>query len=227
MTKKTKPEVISPMTQSHSLEVDIDKGLDVVGTSTAMKDAQHAKATSDSVKKASKSKTMDTYLKNQNRMLMSSISIADKKAAILVRLNTTIVSSLIVVEGFLSADLDLNKFILPVLIVGLSLSLLFAIMVAKPFSYTLYKVLNKIIKPKYPRLEQNNFFLIENVEFEEYEKSMNKVMASQELQFGNLTRFNYFMSRSISQKYVMLEVAYAFFMLTLFVVMLLYIFSKL
>ncbi len=224
MTKKIKADSVSP--SKGVVEAPIEAVETQVVTKGLQGNSVVAKSQAETVKKAAKSKTMDTYLKNQNRMLMSSISIADKKAAILVRLNTTIVSSLIVVEGFLSADLSLNKFILPVLIVGLSLSLLFAIMVAKPFSYTLYKVLNKIIKPKYPLLEENNFFLIENVAFEEYEKSMNKVMASQDLQFGNLTRFNYFMSRSISQKYVMLEVAYAFFMLTLFVVMVLYIFSK-
>lgn len=179
-----------------------------------------------SAKKTKQGKTLDTFLKNQNRLLMNSISIADKKAAILVRLNTTLVSSLIIFESYFEATANLSESIIPFLIVGLSLSLLFAILVAKPFSFSLYNILNNVIKSEYPKLEENNFFLIDKVPFAEYEESMEKVIQSQELQVGNLTRFNYFMSRSISQKFVMLEVAYGFFMITLVGVLVIYLFSK-
>jgi len=108
---------------------------------------------------------MGVYLKNQNRLIMSSISIADKKAAILIRINTAIISALIVFESYM------------------------------------YKVFNKIIKKKYPNLEENNFMIFEVPEFEKYELSMQKVLKSQNLQIGNLTRFNYFMSKSIARNY--------------------------
>ncbi len=179
-----------------------------------------------SISKALQSKTLDTFLKNQNRLLMSSISIADKKAAILVRLNTTLVSGLIVFEGYFEVNSNLNQYILPVLIIGLSISLLFAILVTKPFSFNLYRTLNKVIKVNYPKLEENNFFLIDDIPFHEYEESMEKVKNSQELQFGNLTRFNYFMSKSISKKFVLLEIAYSIFLLTLVIVLVLYLISK-
>jgi|GEM_PF-4579866 len=179
-----------------------------------------------SLSKALSSKTLDTFLKNQNRLLMSSISIADKKAAILVRLNTSLVSGLIVFESYFDANMNLNPYIVPFLIIGLSISLLFAILVSKPFSFTLYNTLNKIIKLNYPKLEENNFFLIEDIPFEEYEESMEKVIKSQKLQIGNLTRFNYFMSKSISKKFILLEIAYSIFLITLFGVLILYVVSK-
>ncbi len=179
-----------------------------------------------SLKKALQSKTLDTYLKNQNRLLMNSISIADRKAAILVRLNTTLVSSLIVFESYFAASAQLSPYLVPFLIIGLTLSLLFAILVSKPFSFTLYNILNKIIKKEYPKLEENNFFLIDNIPFDEYEESMEKVIKSPKLQLGNLTRFNYFMSRSISQKFILLEVAYSLFMLTLAGVLIIYVVSR-
>ncbi len=184
------------------------------------------KSKKKSLSKALQSKTLDTYLKNQNRLLMSSISIADKKAATLIRLNTTLVSGLIVLEGYFNANINLNQYIIPFLIIGLSISLLFATLVTKPFSFILYRILNKVIKADYPKLEENNFFLIDNIPFSEYEESMEKVIASQELQVGNLTRFNYFMSRSISRKFVLLEIAYSVFLITLFGVMILYLLSK-
>ena len=179
-----------------------------------------------SLNKALQSKTLDTFLKNQNRLLMSSISIADRKAAILVRLNTALVSGLIVFEGYFDPNINLNQYIIPVLIVGLSISLLFAILVTKPFSFNLYRTLNKVIKANYPKLEENNFFLIDKIPFDEYEESMEKVMNSQKLQIGNLTRFNYFMSRSISQKFVLLEIAYSIFLITVIGVLVLYLVSK-
>lgn len=189
-------------------------------------DPDKSKKKKKSLSKALQSKTLDTFLKNQNRLLMSSISIADKKAAILVRLNTSLVSGLIVFEGYFDANIKLNQYIIPVLILGLSVSLLFAILVTKPFSFNLYRTLKKVIMVNYPKLEENNFFLIDNIPFHEYEESMEKVMNSQELQIGNLTRFNYFMSRSISQKFVLLEIAYSIFLLTLVVVLILYLVSK-
>ena len=179
-----------------------------------------------SLSKALQSKTLDTFLKNQNRVLMNSISIADKKAAILVRLNTTLVSGLIVFEGYFDTNINLNQYIIPFLIIGLCLSLLFAILVTKPFSFILYRTLNKVIKVNYPKLEENNFFLIDSISFNDYEESMEKVMNSQKLQFGNLTRFNYFMSKSISQKFVLLEIAYTIFLITVVGVLILYLLSK-
>lgn len=168
-------------------------------------------------------KSFGVYLKNQNRLIMSSIAIADKKAAILIRVNTAIISALIVFEGYFEGNSSFNNQIIPILIIGLSISLIFAILAAKPFSYTMYKVFNKTIKKKYPNLEENNFMIFEVPEFDEYEDSMKKVLKSQNLQIGNLTRFNYFMSKSISRNYIQLEIAYTAFLITFLIVTILYV----
>jgi len=171
-------------------------------------------------------KSMGVYLKNQNRLIMNSISIADKKAAILIRINTAIISALIVFESYFEGNASFSKQIIPILIIGLSISLIFAILAAKPFSYIMYKVFNKIIKKKYPNLEENNFMIFEVPEFEKYEVSMQKVLKSQNLQIGNLTRFNYFMSKSISRNYLQLEIAYTTFLITFLIVVVLYIIAN-
>jgi len=171
-------------------------------------------------------KSMGVYLKNQNRLIMSSISIADKKAAILIRINTAIISALIVFESYFEGNTSFNNQIIPILIIGLFISLIFAILAAKPFSYTMYKVFNKTIKKKYPNLEENNFMIFEIPEFDKYELSMQKVLKSQNLQIGNLTRFNYFMSKSISRNYFQLEIAYTIFLITILIITVLYISSN-
>jgi len=168
-------------------------------------------------------KSFGVFLKNQNRLIMSSIAIADKKAAILIRINTAIISALIVFEGYFEGNSSFNNQIVPILIIGLSISLIFAILAAKPFSYTMYKVFNKTIKKKYPNLEENNFMIFELPEFNEYEDSMKKVLKSQNLQIGNLTRFNYFMSKSISRNFLQLEIAYTAFLITFLIVTIIYI----
>ena len=170
-------------------------------------------------------KSMGVYLKNQNRLIMNSISIADKKAAILIRINTAIISALILFESYFEGNTSFNNQIIPILIVGLSISLIFAILAAKPFSYTMYNAFNKI-KKKYPNLEENNFMLFEVPEFDKYELSMEKVLNSQNLQIGNLTRFNYFMSKSISRNYLQLEIAYTAFLITFIIITVLYISSN-
>jgi hypothetical protein len=171
-------------------------------------------------------KSFGVYLKNQNRLIMNSISIADKKAAILIRINTAIISALIIFESYFDGNASFAEKIIPVLIVGLSISLIFAILAAKPFSYTMYNVFNNTIKKKYPNLEENNFMLFEVPDFEEYELSMKKVLKSQNLQIGNLTRFNYFMSKSISRNYLQLEIAYTAFLITFLIVTVLYVASN-
>ena len=171
-------------------------------------------------------KTFGVYLKNQNRLIMNSISIADKKAAIMIRINTAIISALIVFENYFEGNVSFNNQIVPVLFIGLSISLIFAILAAKPFSYTMYNVFNKIVKKKYPRLEENNFMLFEVPNFDEYELSMKKVMNNQNLQIGNLTRFNYFMSKSISKNYMQLEIAYTAFLITFVIVTILFVISN-
>ncbi len=171
-------------------------------------------------------KSMGVYLKNQNRLIMNSIAIADKKAAILIRINTAIISALIVFESYFEGNASFNNQIILILIIGLSISLIFAILAAKPFSYIMYKVFNKIIKKKYPNLEENNFMIFEVPEFDKYELSMQKVLKSQNLQIGNLTRFNYFMSKSISRNYLQLEIAYTVFLITFLLVTVFYIRSN-
>ncbi len=222
--EKNKSENNASSKQENSLKKD--KGKLSSANNKNSNDGTKPKGKKKSLNNRLQSKTLDTYLKNQNRLLMNSISIADKKAAILIRLNTTLVSGLIVFEGYFVTNINLNHYIVPVLIVGLSASLLFAILVTKPFSFTLYRTLNNVIKARYPKLEENNFFLIDNIPFKEYEESMEKVINSQKLQLGNLTRFNYFMSKSISQKFVLLEIAYSIFFITLTGVLILYLLSK-
>ena len=170
-------------------------------------------------------KSLGIFFKNQNRLIMNSIAIADRKAAILIRVNTAIVSALIVFESYFKTTIGTNQYIIPTLIIGLSISLFCALLAAKPFSFTMFKVFRTVIKRKYPKLEANNFMLFEDVDFEAYEASMKKVVNSQDLQLGNLTRFNYFMSKSIAKNYFLLEVAYSFFILTLLVVGILYAIS--
>ena len=48
--------------------------------------------------------------------------------------------------------------------------------------------------------------------FDEYEKSMDKVVGSQELQIGNQVRANYALMKYIVTKYLLLDVAYGVFL---------------
>jgi len=171
-------------------------------------------------------KSVHTYLRNQNKVMVSSIAIADKKAAILIRINAAIVSGIIVFQSYIQANVQSGKLISVIIMIGIMISLILAILSAKPFGGFIRKYFAKEIEPKYPNLEENNFMVLDRKPLEEYEASMVKVLNSQDLQIGNQVRFNYILSSNIGYKYMLLDWAYNIFLLTFLVVAGVFLFSK-
>lgn len=171
-------------------------------------------------------KSMNTYLRNQNKVMVSSIAIADKKAAILIRINAAIVSGLVVFQNYINTNVESGKLISIILIVGIMISLILAILSAKPFGGLIRKFFIKEVEPKYPNLEENNFIVFDRTPLDEYEESMAKVLKSQDLQIGNQVRFNFVLSSSIGYKYVLLDWAYNIFLLSFIAVAIVFLVAK-
>lgn len=171
-------------------------------------------------------KSMHTYLRNQNKVMVSSIVVADKKAAILIRINVTIVSGLVVFQNFINENVASGHLISIILIIGIMISLILAILSAKPFGGLIRKFFIKEVEPKYPNLEENNFIVFDRTPLEKYEESMAKVLKSQDLQVGNQVRFNFVLSSSIGYKYVLLDWAYNIFLLSFISVSVLFLIAK-
>ena len=157
-------------------------------------------------------KALATFFRNQNKLMVSSMAIADRKAMIMIRINSLIVSVAMISFRFLDDSIHLGWLLGLILIIGTGGALVFAILAARPNNRFLMKIGEKEIFPSYPNLEERNFWVPEDASLQEYEQSMDKVVNSQELQIGNQVRFAYMIEKYLSAKYRLLDIAYNLFL---------------
>ena len=162
-------------------------------------------------------KSLQSFMRNQNKLMTSTIALLDRKAMILIRINSALVSGLIIFQEFIRGKVEFGQIITVVLVVGSLASLVLAILAVKPFANKFLKIYDNELMEGYKELKYNNFFLVDPISLKEYEKSMDKVIRSQELQIGNMVRINYILNMIVRKKYLILDWAYTIF-LTAFVV---------
>ena len=144
--------------------------------------------------------------------MVTSMAIADRKAMIMIRINSLIVSIGIVFYRFIDSSLPMGWLVGLILIVGTSAALIFAVLSAKPNRRFLHKAVFDEVIPNYPNLEDRNFWPPDDVTLEEYEKSMDLVVNDQRLQIGTQVRFAYVIEKYLAHKYKLLDVAYNLFL---------------
>lgn len=157
-------------------------------------------------------KALSTFFRNQNKMLVSSMAIADRKAMIMIRINSLLVTVVMVLYRYIDHGLPMGWLIALLLIIGTGLALVFAVLAARPNGRAMHKIDTEEIKPLYPNLEENNFWVGPEVSLTEYEESMDKLVKSQELQIGSQVRFNYVIEKYLAQKWRLLDISYNLFL---------------
>ncbi|MEM9001819.1 MAG: Pycsar system effector family protein, partial [Bacteroidota bacterium] len=159
-------------------------------------------------------KSMATYQRNQNKFLVNTLNQIDRKAAIMIRINTTLISGLVLFFNYVS-EIKGGTIIGTVLIVCCFVSLILAVMAAKP---TITKFMNehkrKIIS-KYPNPTHNLFIvgIMSHMSLEDYEKSYDELVQNQELQIGNQIRTHYIFETAVYKGFRMLEISYNAFII--------------
>ena len=88
-------------------------------------------------------KALSTYLRNQNKFIISSLAIADRKAMIMIRINSTLASALIVFHDYVADYVQQGGTIASILIVGSVISLVCSIMAAKPNGWQIHSIFKK------------------------------------------------------------------------------------
>lgn len=171
-------------------------------------------------------KSLHTYLRNQNKFEVSAISILDRKAAILIKICPTILSGLIVFHDYILENVVGGNLISIILLVGLLASLVLSIASTKPSNRGFNKIIKNQIKPMYPDKLENSFYTWEFDSFEDYEKVMEEVIKSQDLQLGNQIRANYILGKSNSKIAKYLDYAYNTFLLSFILAGIVFILAK-
>ncbi len=156
-------------------------------------------------------KTFQTFLRNQNKSLLSLYNVADKKSAIMIRINSTIVSAVVIFYKTIF-ELQYGNIICLILIISCLTSLLLALNASRPktFDNLLKANKNKGLKQE-ERLFLNT--VSREVDYEEYEKVYDKILRSQELQIKNLTLASYQIERNLQNTYINIELSYLAFMI--------------
>ena len=171
-------------------------------------------------------KSLQSYLRNQHKLMISTIALLDRKAMILIRINSTIVTALIVFQEYIIEHVLLGNVIGIILVIGALGSLILAILGVKPFAQKFIKLFEKDVLPNYSKLSENNYFLLEPMSLKAYEDSMDKVVRNQDLQIGNMVRINYVLNMIVRKKFLILDWAYNIFLASFILVTLVFIVSK-
>lgn len=177
--------------------------------------------------KAEPRKALSTFFRNQNKLDISLVSILDRKAAILIRICSTIISALIVFHDFIDNNVDNGHLISIVLMIGLMITLVLAILATKPFVSKMKKTKKTQIDAHYQKLEENVFAGSQvQCTLEEWENAMEVVVRSQDLQLGNQIRASYLIGQNNGFKSRLVDWAFNTFLCSFMIVGIIYIVSK-
>lgn len=171
-------------------------------------------------------KSLNSFLRNQNKLLVNVMAIFDRKAAILIRICSAIITGLIAFHEYIDLHVVNGYSISIVLIIGLLISLMLALLATKPHNFMGKWIFNKYIKPSHPSLKENLVLLIESPNLEEYQMAMKEVVNSQDLQLGNQIRANYLLSMNNKFDAMLLGFAFNIFMISVIVAGVIFLLSR-
>lgn len=182
---------------------------------------QHTKAVAKSKKKKSPKRGTETMYRSTYRTHINLSSIADSKANMMISINTIIMSVIITVVGggfslTEQAFVENLRFVIPIciLLIGALVSVIFAVLSARP-SVTEKKVnLEKIKKKKSSALFFGNFAYMD---LKDFIKSMRTLTKSKDLLYDNMTIDIYYLGQVLTKKYRLLRYSYNIFMIGLII----------
>ncbi|MEM0930822.1 MAG: Pycsar system effector family protein [Bacteroidota bacterium] len=172
-------------------------------------------------------KSLSTFFRNQNKLMVNMLNMMDRKASMMIRINSTLVSGIVVFFEHIS-QIKGGKVIGIVVVVFSFISLVSAVFAARPPITKFSKDFRKKIGAKYPRISKNIFMvgLTSNLKLEEYEDSYNELVNSQELQIGNQIRTHYVFESELKKGFKMLEFSYNAFLVGFVLAVVIFLFNQ-
>jgi len=158
-------------------------------------------------------KAFHTFLRNQNKLNVNSINAIDRKAAIMIRVNSMIISAIVIF--FTRIEEVPNGFIIgTVLVISCFLSLIFALNASRPQFFQSFFFFKRVIKKRNIMPEERIFIpgAAADLSPEEYEEAFNTIVNHQKLQIGNQVRAMYMLEKHIKQAFINIEVSFLAFM---------------
>lgn len=160
-----------------------------------------------------KGQYFNSFLRNQSKFYVNAFSIVDRKAAIMIRINSMIIPVLF----FLSNDMDaivFGKAIALILISTSIISLVFAVNGSRS-NFFRYRMLSKQKGNARTAALKEDIFIIgwHDISLDAYKKIYQKVADNTELQILNHAHVTYKMDEYLRKAFTQLELAYLAFMI--------------
>ncbi len=168
-------------------------------------------------------RSMQTFFRSNYRNHINLSSIADKKASMLISVNSIIISLLITFLSYRNIAATNPIILIPViifLVTGLT-SLIFAVLSVRPKVTTVNKGEKEMGEIKKNIAFFGNFV---HLSLPQYEKAIDEVFREEDLLVGNMVRDLYFLGQVLDRKYRYLTVSYNIFMIGFITTVLLFIF---
>jgi len=166
----------------------------------------------EDIKLGSKKRGVETMLRTTYRVHMDLTSLADAKSNIMISINGIIISIII---ASISPKIDTNPWLLiptSFLLVGCLVSIIYAVISARPRVPR-----NPISLTEIQKQEGNILFFghYSHLSEEEFEEGMTEVMIDRNLMYRNMIRDIYGLGSVLSRKFSLLRVSYNMFMIAL------------
>lgn len=160
-------------------------------------------------KKKGSARAIETFYRSAYRTQLDLTGLADMKANIMISINGLIITAIIATEGMLTFTQGYLK-LLPVLLLIVSvISLVFAMLAARPRVSTLPISSEDMLTGKASLLYFNNFLQLSE---DQYADAMLKTIEDVEGVYRMMSKHIYNMGVVLSRKYFLLRISYSVFL---------------
>jgi len=190
------------------------------GGSDAEAGEKKAKKKKKKKDKLGSSRGIETMFRTSYRTHIDMSSLADSKSNIMISINGLIVSILI---ASISSKIDTNPWLLlpmSVLLVGCLVSMIYAVLAARPRVTTRQVSLDDVRSDRANILFFGNFV---NMDEADYTEGMKELLQNPDSLYLNMIRDIYSLGRVLARKFYFLRISYALFMVSLIVGVLMFL----
>ena len=199
--------------QLHKAKLDLDKAFEMIEAEKAVAEgADVAPAEPPPVKQPGTARGIETLFKSSYRVQMDLTSLADNKANMMISINGIIIS---IILASVAPKLDSNPWLLiptTVLLVGTLVSMIYAILAARPRVMRNPITLSDLKHSKGNILFFGNFA---NMAEDDFVRGLEELMWDKPLIYDTMMRNIHSLGSVLNKKFGLLQVAYTSFMVAL------------
>ena len=160
-------------------------------------------------KKKGSARSIETFYRNAYRTQLDLTGLADMKANIMISINGLIITAIIATEGLLAYNQSYLKYLPMLLLVVSILSMVFAMLAAKPRVSNLHVSAQDMFSGKANLLYFNNFLQLSE---EQYADAMYQTIDDAEAIYRMMSKHIYNLGVVLARKYALLRISYLIFL---------------